>query len=925
MPHDRSMTATRLAKIAAAPFSTWLRLGITARLACGFLAVTVLAVTANLFAEHGTSIIETIQVERVVQLPSAPAHAAATAAAAVVDRGQRMATAAVSSGSFLAVLDETDRALQDRMDASGADTDRPFADSLLDLKREGNAFANATAHLEHKDHGPTLRQRVASYRGELEAAVGVADEGRAIREDYGVRLGALDSTIKHSIDLEWKIFGRILTRQCLIDLSRSADELRRNFAALRANATDGSPLQTIVASEASFKATLDRNVRCLVRSQGESWTTHVRSDFDGLAETLASVVANDDTMRTTLSRLSHDRNELASFVRAIAARALAEPLATAAPPTLPVAVTLPPVSAEQSTTPAQPERRVVATQPTPESLRQRWWVAALSVGVLLLLLAISISTITSIVRPIRRLMAATRQVSAGHTVQVPRGGIRELDALGVAFNDMATQLATATASALAYQEQLEERVSERTRALQYLAEHDPLTQLPNRRHLSVHLDAAIRGAAATAGRVGVFFLDLDNFKNVNDSMGHGYGDRVLQSVAQRLREAVASFGFAARLGGDEFTVVYAGAPDPDAIFDAGSVIFRAFQTPLSVDERELEVSVSVGTSIYPDHATSADALLRAADTALFHAKAMGRSQLSVFRPELLEAASSKFAIEQGLRRALERDELELVFQPEVDAESLQPTLVEALLRWRTPDGRLLAPGDFLAVAEESGLIVEISDWVLRRAIAVAAEWHHGSWPAARVAINVSSRQLLDANFVDHVQELLREADLPAQCIEIELTENILQTGPATIDALRRLSAHGVAIALDDFGTGYSSLASIVQLPLSRVKLDRSLIASIDSNPRSHAMAEAIIGLCRGLGFEVTAEGIERPAQLQLLLKHRALYLQGFLLARPISHDELLPALLALPDHMELLVLSMSPADEPEKVPEVKDRRVRARG
>jgi diguanylate cyclase (GGDEF)-like protein len=916
------MTATRLANFAAAPLSTWFRLGITARLACGFLAVTVLAVTANLFAEHGTSIIETIRVERVVQAPSAPARAPAPVAA---DLGQRMVTAAVSSGSFLAALDETERAFQDRMEANGADTDSLFTNSLLDLKREGNAFANATARFDHNSRGPTLRQRVASYRGELEAAVQVADQGRDLRADYAVRLGALDSTVKHSIDLEWKIFGRILTRQCLIDVSRSLDELRRNFAALHARATDNSPLQTMLASEASFKAILDRNAKCLVRSQGEPWTTRVRTDFDGLAESFASVVAKDEATNTTLARLSHDRVELASLVRAIAARAVAEPPVTAAPPVLPAAAVPLPAPAEQLTTPAPPERRIVATQASPEGERQRWWVAALSVGVLLLLLAISVSTITSIVRPIRRLMAATRQVSAGHMVQVPRGGISELDQLGVAFNDMATQLATATAAAHAYQEQLEERVSERTRALQYLAEHDPLTQLPNRRHLAVHLDDAIRDAAATAGRVGVFFLDLDNFKNVNDSMGHGYGDRVLQSVAQRLREAVATFGFAARLGGDEFTVVYAGAPDPEAIFNAGSVIFRAFQTPLSVDERELEVSISVGTSIYPDHATNADALLRAADTALFHAKAMGRSQLSVFRPELLEAASSKFAIEQGLRRALERDELELVFQPEVEAESLRPTLVEALLRWRTPDGRLLAPGDFLAVAEESGLIVEISDWVLRRAIAVAAEWHHGAWPAARVAINVSSRQLLDSNFVDHVQELLRERDLPAQCIEIELTENILQTGPATIDALQRLSAHGVAIALDDFGTGYSSLASIVQLPLSRVKLDRSLIASIDTNPRSRAMAEAIIGLCRGLGFEVTAEGIERPEQLQLLLKHRALYLQGFLLARPMPREELLPALLALPDHMELLVLSMSPADEPENVLEAKDRRVRARG
>jgi EAL domain-containing protein (putative c-di-GMP-specific phosphodiesterase class I) len=205
---------------------------------------------------------------------------------------------------------------------------------------------------------------------------------------------------------------------------------------------------------------------------------------------------------------------------------------------------------------------------------------------------------------------------------------------------------------------------------------------------------------------------------------------------------------------------------------------------------------------------------------------------------------------------MEREEFELVFQPEVDAVTLTTGLVEALLRWRLPDGRLASPAEFLTVAEESGLIMEISDWTLRSAIKAASQWHHGPWPQARVAINLSSRQLLDSRFVDRVMDLLREYRLPPQCIEIELTENVLQTGTATIEVLRCLRANGLAIALDDFGTGYSSLASLEQLPLTRVKLDRTLIASIHTSARSAAIARAIVGLCHSLGLAVTAEGIE---------------------------------------------------------------------
>jgi EAL domain-containing protein (putative c-di-GMP-specific phosphodiesterase class I) len=243
----------------------------------------------------------------------------------------------------------------------------------------------------------------------------------------------------------------------------------------------------------------------------------------------------------------------------------------------------------------------------------------------------------------------------------------------------------------------------------------------------------------------------------------------------------------------------------------------------------------------------------------------------------------------------------LVFQPEVNLETCETELVEALVRWRLPDGRVALPGEFLSVAEESGLILQINDWVLRRVIETAARWHHGAWPAARVAINVSSRQLFDNSFVEQVCALLEEFKLPPRCIEIELTENVLQTGSATIDALRRLRAHGIAIALDDFGTGFSSLASLEQLPLTRIKLDRSLVASIDTSARSAAIARAIIALCHSLGLAITAEGIERPEQLARLIGYPALYAQGFLLAHPATCDELLPVLATLPAVTRALV------------------------
>ena len=549
-----------------------------------------------------------------------------------------------------------------------------------------------------------------------------------------------------------------------------------------------------------------------------------------------------------------------------------------------------------------------ASLTTGADIAARRTIAWLTGAVLLIFFLISWLTVRSILAPVGRMLEATRRVANGDIgVRVPRGGIKELDTLGVSFNHMAEQLATAKELARDYQQHLEEKVEQRTRQLQHLAEHDPLTGLPNRRQLFVLLNHALQRAEQHGRFVGIFFVDIDNFKNLNDSLGHAFGDRVLTQVGLRLTEMAQANGFAGRLGGDEFTVVCEDVASEEAIQEAGRRLVDMFEQPLMIDGREVVVRASVGASLYPHHGSQALDLLSAADAALFRAKALGRGQLALFAPELLQTANHKFTIEQGLRRAIERGEFELAFQPQVSLDKLDVSLVEALVRWRHPDGRQAPPGEFLAITEESGLIIEVGNWVLRKAIETVAHWHHGAWPQARVAINVSPRQLVDHRFTANVQALLAEFRVPPECIELELTESVLQTGPATLDTLRRLRSQNIAIALDDFGTGYSSLASLENLPFTRIKLDRSLIASIDTNPRGAAIAAALIALCHALRLEMTIEGVERIGQFSALARHRSISLQGYLISRPLTADGVLSARPAIRQLMQELLLSTSAA------------------
>jgi EAL domain-containing protein (putative c-di-GMP-specific phosphodiesterase class I) len=358
------------------------------------------------------------------------------------------------------------------------------------------------------------------------------------------------------------------------------------------------------------------------------------------------------------------------------------------------------------------------------------------------------------------------------------------------------------------------------------------------------------------------------------------------------------------LGGDEFTLVHESANSAREIHDFGAMLMNAFNKSVLVDDREISISISVGVSIFPENETGPEALLRAADSALFRAKELGRNQLTAFTPELIISAATRFTTEQGLRMALKRDEFELAYQPEIHLARAEVGLVEALLRWRQPDGRLARPGEFLTVAEQSGLMPEINAWVLETAFRDASRWHRGGWPDARVAINISARQLVDRVFVDHILHLLEKWRLPPKCIELELTESVLQTGSTTIAALRALRSHGFGIALDDFGTGYSSLTSLEQLPLSRVKLDAKLVAGIDSSLRAASIARAIIDLCAGLGLEVTAEGIERAEQFAWFARNTDISLQGFLLSEAVPFDRVLPFKASLNTKLNDLLLSL---------------------
>ena len=879
-------------------------MGITARLTISLIAVALLAAAANMIARDSVSIVRMVTRSPPPVLIRPPAAPQAPVETAVPDPK-------LISALTLAI-DRYQRATQLRAGGASATVDSEYQAAKDALQHSVREYANAPS--SSNTQAAVVVQRVSVYLDHGRALIRIADQRHQARIDYSLHSKSINDRVQQSLNGAWKIFGRVIARQSLVQMRTSLDAIRQHSEpVLSGESVDANGIDPILAGENAFAAAFNANRASLLKSEGRDWVDGVQADFDAPLDLRGSLVTLNGQYDAALQGFLNSGLSLST------AMAGAERIAAQAPshtlPSLPSqrisAVPVPQVD-------TAPQTSVKRVDPDARNL-----ITAATVVVMLVIGAISIFTVRSIVVPVRRLLKAFGQLAGGHSrVQVSRGGLKELDILAAAFNDMSSKLAIAQQINKDQQENLEEKVVQRTNQLQMLAQQDPLTSLPNRRHLSALLAGAIDRAKRDHRHVGVYFLDVDNFKNFNDSLGHVFGDRVLMSVANRIEEMADGLGFVARLGGDEFTFVYEDAPSSQAIQEVGWDLVRAFHKLISVDERELSVSVSVGASIFPEHEQDAEALLRAADSALFHAKELGRNQLAMFTPQLIESAATRFTTEQGLRRAIEGGEFELVYQPEIDLATLETGLVEALLRWRMPDGRLARPGEFLAVAEQSGLIAEISTWVLRTAITDASRWHHGGWPEARVAINISPRQLLDRRFIDQLLGLLSEFRLPAKCIELELTETVLQTGSATIAALRLLQSHGIGIALDDFGTGYSSLTSLEHLPLSRIKLDRSLIASIDTSARSAAIARAIIDLCGGLELEVTAEGIERPQQLAWLRGSRGMFLQGYLLSDAVPFADVLRVKAALVGKIQDLLLSL-PVKSRHSTAQSSDQRLRS--
>lgn len=446
-------------------------------------------------------------------------------------------------------------------------------------------------------------------------------------------------------------------------------------------------------------------------------------------------------------------------------------------------------------------------------------------------------------------------------------------------------------SALSVTLDITERVRDSER-LSFLTQHDALTGLPNRLLFTDRLRQAMIEAQRHHRLVGVVFLDLDRFKNINDTLGHDVGDAMLVAVAARLRAALRPSDTIARLGGDEFAAILA---DMARAEDAPLVVQRvldAFKEPFLIDGRELFMSASLGITLYPVDAADAYALLRNADTAMYRAKEHGRSACQFYTAEMTQRAHEDMALEGALRHAIVRGELLLHYQPIVDLNSGRILGVEALLRWQHPELGLVSPVRFIPLAEESGLIVSIGEWVLREACKQTRAWHDAGFTELYVAVNLSSRQFREPDLVQRVQQVLADIGLSGVRLELELTESMLLTNiDNTVRQMQELDTAGVRFAVDDFGTGYSSLSYLKRFPIDVLKIDQSFVRDITTNPDAAAIVRAIITMAHALGVRVVAEGVETHAQMDFLRANSCDCMQGYYLSRPLPADAL-TALLA---------------------------------
>lgn len=417
--------------------------------------------------------------------------------------------------------------------------------------------------------------------------------------------------------------------------------------------------------------------------------------------------------------------------------------------------------------------------------------------------------------------------------------------------------------------------------IEKLAYYDTLTGLPNRALMNDRVLQAMAQAKRDNRQVGVFFFDLDRFKLINDTQGHAVGDLVLRSVAQRLKKFIREGDTFARLGGDEFVIVQAD-PNHDPDFNImGQRIIETLGQPFQIGSREFFTTASVGVAVYPVDGEDPQTLLKSADTAMYVAKSRGRNNVQYFSDEMNAVTLAKTSLENRLRQALNSGELQQHYQPQVDLETGRVTGVEALLRWYDDDGKLIPPNEIIAIAEESGLVFPLGEWVLQTACAQAKAWQDANLPHVRMSVNLSGHHIRQANFTERIEKILNQTGVQPNTLEVELAENsIMSQVNDSIMALTDLRIRGVSLAIDDFGTGYSSLAYLMQLTISAIKVDRAFTARIPEDARAGRIVTAIMDMARALGLAVTVEGIETDVQDRFLQQAGCEFGQGFGFARP---------------------------------------------
>jgi diguanylate cyclase (GGDEF)-like protein len=437
---------------------------------------------------------------------------------------------------------------------------------------------------------------------------------------------------------------------------------------------------------------------------------------------------------------------------------------------------------------------------------------------------------------------------------------------------------------------LEQDVSDRTlslesanKQLRHLATHDALTSLPNRMLLDDRLSQCIEQAKRVREGFAVCVLDLDRFKHVNDSLGHRAGDELLKQVARRLQSVVRGADTVARIGGDEFVMILGQARSPEDAARVGSKIIEEMRVPVQIAELEVHIAASIGVAFYPGDGTTIETLYAHADAAMYCAKQRGGSAIECYSPTMNLATENRVKYEADLHRALILKQFELHYQPKISALTKQMHSVEALIRWRHPVHGLVAPDQFIPLAEESGLIVSIGEWVLREACRQVRAWQDLGLPAIRVAVNVSALQFRRLDLVETVRRALSDAGVDARHLEIELTETALMTHPEeSVEILERLSRMGVIVSIDDFGTGYSSMTYLRRFPIDKLKIDRSFISNLMTSADDASIVRAIISLAHALRLKVVAEGVETAEQVACLQKLGCDQFQGFYFSRPVT-------------------------------------------